>query len=268
MSVQRKTSSRFEKMKLLAGLLACCLVPCALCNGGSQNSNTKKAYKPTERIQRCVEVQLDPGKKEDYEYCKDAMLEAQNNMEVHRLLEKGHDPDRKLDWQGRTKLILATFKGQKDVVAELINYGQADVSAKALTGHTALMYAAGEGHTDLMQMFLAAGASVNDAVTGMRNKDGTRPKDYSAVKAAEGFTALHFACRSFKLRASALLLDAGAHMDVKEHTGSTPLQFAMRSPSKHVRNRFKMLFDNVRKLREEAEEEAAKRKRKTEKEEL
>ena len=150
-------------------------------------------------------------------------------------------------------------------MAELINYGQADVSARASTGHSALMYAAGEGHTDLMQMFLAAGANVNDAVTGMRNGDGTRPKEYNPVKAAEGFTALHFACRNFKLRASALLLDHGANMDAKEHTGTTPLKFAMKSKSKHVRNKFKMLFENVRKLREEAEEEA---KSKKEKEEL
>merc|ERR1719201_289860 len=193
-------------MKLSLWLLAfLCLVPCALCDAGSDASKKQKAYEPTERIQRCVDVQLDPANKEDYEYCKDALLEAQNNMEVHRLLEKGHDPNRKLDWQGRTKLILSTFKGQKDVVAELINYGQADVSARASTGHSALMYAAGEGHTDLMQMFLAAGANVNDAVTGMRNGDGTRPMEYK---------------------------------------------------SKHVRNKFKMLFENVRKLREEAEEEA------------
>merc|ERR1712167_103344 len=72
------------------------------------------------------------------------------------------------------------------------------------------MYAAGEGHTDLMQMFLAAGrvgASLNDAVTGMRNEDGTRPDDYDANKAMEGYTALHFACKNLRLRATAMLLD-------------------------------------------------------------
>merc|ERR1719197_1120926 len=119
-----------------------------------------------------------------------------------------------------------------------------------------------------MTMFLTAGASVNDQVTGLYLEDGSRPEKYNAARAMEGYTALHFACRNFKLRAAAMLLDAGADMDVKEHTGTTPLKLAMRSPSKHVRNKFKMLFDNVRKLREEAAEEAAKKKRKTEKEEL
>merc|ERR1719326_855718 len=248
-------------MKLSLWLLAfLCLVPCALCDAGSDASKKQKAYEPTERIQRCVDVQLDPANKEDYEYCKDALLEAQNNMEVHRLLEKGHDPDRKLDWQGRTKLILATFKGQKDVVAELINYGQADVSAKALTGHTALMYAAGEGHTDLMQMFLGAasvGASVNDAVTGLFQDDGSRPPDYDPERAMEGYTALHFACRNLKLRASAMLLDAGAATDAKDASGATPLDLTMKSPSQHVRNKFKLLFENVEALRAEATEAAA-----------
>ena len=48
-------------------------------------------------------------------------------MEVHRLLEKGHDPNtehRRVDAEGRTRLIMATNGGEKEVAAELLNYGR------------------------------------------------------------------------------------------------------------------------------------------------
>merc|ERR1712139_507029 len=90
-------------------------------------------------------------------------------------------------------------------------------------------YAAGEGYTDLITMFLTTGAAVDDQVTGMMNEDGSRPENYTPKKAMEGYTALHFACRSFKLRAAAMLLEAGADMDIKEHSGLTPLDFALLS---------------------------------------
>eukprot|EP00937_MAST-01D_sp_MAST-1D-sp2_P001762 g1762.t1 len=214
-----------------------------------------KGYEPTARMARCVEVDLPKDQKgEDWEFCKDALMDCKNNMEVHRLLERGHDPDRSLDFQGRTLLLLATFKGQKDIVAELINFGNADVRKKAGTGHNALMYAAGEGHTDLMTMFLTAGASVNDQVTGLYLEDGSRPEKYNAARAMEGYTALHFACRNFKLRAAAMLLDAGADMDVTEYSGKKPLDFALVSQSKHVRNRFEMLFKETAKSRAKAKQ--------------
>jgi len=213
-------------------------------------SPNEAAYEPTERVKHCVDVELETASEADKEYCKDALREAKNNMEVHRLLEKGHDPDRPLDWQGRTKIILSTFRGEKDIVAELINFGQANVNAKAKTGHTALMYAAGEGHTDLIQLFLAAGSDVNAAVEGLAEGD-ERPSDYDASRAMLGYTALHFACMNSRLRATAMLLDAGADMQSKEHGGKTALEIALEAKSKHVRNKFKLLFENVEKLRAE-----------------
>ena len=114
-------------------------------------------YTPHPLVAECVDKKLDPADKADK--CASAMLHVKNNHECHRLLEQGHDADARLDDEGRTKILLSTIKGQKDIVAELLNFGKADPKIKAKAGHTALMYAAGGGHTDLMHMFFAAGVT-------------------------------------------------------------------------------------------------------------
>ena len=171
----------------------------------------KTAYKPTELITYCVDVELDPSNKEDYEKCKLALKDCQNNMEVHRLLEKGHDPNIELDQSGRSLIIQATFAGQKDIVAELLNYGAtkgADVNKQAKSGHTALIYAAAKGNTDLVKLFLAAGAGEG---VNLQIRDGKKI----------GYTALHFAAEGGHVKIAQALFDAGANPGLKDSAGKT-----------------------------------------------
>jgi ankyrin repeat protein len=210
------------------------LISLAIAHGG---------YTPHPLVAECVDKKLDPADKADK--CASAMLHVKNNHECHRLLEQGHDADARLDEEGRTKILLATIKGQKDIVAELLNFGKADPKIKAKAGHTALMYAAGGGHTDLMNMFFAAGVTVDDVVTGSFMPDGvTRPKTFDPSRAMVGSTALHFACKFGRLRATAMLLDNGADREAKDHAGKTPLQVALaNAPKKETRRKFQRLFD-------------------------
>ena len=218
-------------------------------------------YAPHPQVAYCVDVKLDPANEADYEKCKDAMTQVKNNHECHRLLEQGHDADARLDYMGRTKLLLATISGKKDIVAELLNFGKADATLKANTGHTALMYAAGGGHIDLMNMFFAAGVSVDDAVTGEFEADGkTRKANFDPAKAMLGFTALHFACKFQKLRATAMLLDAGASVDALTADGQTPLEIALSSATtKEAKRKFQKLFGQFEKANAEAQAAEAKR---------
>jgi ankyrin repeat protein len=176
----------------------------------------RKAYEPTERIVKCIDVDMDSCSDEDKDFCKLALADVQNNMEVHRLLEKNHDPNTVIDSEGRTLLVTATFKKEKDVVAELLNFGARkglDVNKVANSGHSALMYAAARNDADLVKMFLLAGAKVNLALT-----DGKK----------QGFTPLHFAAEHGNVKIAKLLVDAGANPEIKDAEGKTPLSRAQK----------------------------------------
>merc|ERR1719149_90102 len=176
-----------------------------------------KTYEPTERMAACVQIDLDPAH-EKYEYCKEALGDAQNNMEVHRLLEKGHDPNTVLDSEGRTLLVTATFKQQKDIVAELLNFGATkgvNVNSVANSGHSALMYAAARDDADLVNMFILGGAEVNLALLAGKKI---------------GYTPLHFAAEHGNVKVSSALINAGANPEAKDAQGQTPF---MRAQGQH-----------------------------------
>lgn len=206
-----------------------------------------KIYEPTARVKHCVEVTLDPANETlnedlpsgfhetDYEYCRLALKETVNNMEVHRLLEKGHDPNTPLDEEGRTRLILAVIAGEKEIAAELLNFGQMtspaiDVNARAVSGHSALHYAGAKGYGDLSMMLLAHNADPNAQITGDRKKHSLMEHR----KYKTGWAPLHFAAQAGLARVVKLLLEKDADATLKTQLNETALDLLMAQPDSKV----------------------------------
>lgn len=74
-------------------------------------------------------------------------------------------------------------------------------------GRTALMLAASEGHTNLIELFLDKGSILE-----------TRDK--------EGLTALGWACLRGRVTIVQMLLDRGVNVSTNDNTGRTPLDLA------------------------------------------
>lgn len=76
-----------------------------------------------------------------------------------------------------------------------------------LAGRTALMLAASEGHTNLLELFLDKGSILE-------------------TKDKEGLTALSWACVRGRLTVVQMLLDRGSVVNTNDNSGRTPLDLA------------------------------------------
>lgn len=76
---------------------------------------------------------------------------------VRYMLEKGAEPNRRLDCEGRkTTLACAAWHSDEDMVQLLLQYGA------RLQESGALVMAAQEGKLDMVRMLIAKGADVNE----------------------------------------------------------------------------------------------------------
>ena len=123
---------------------------------------------------------------------------------VNSLLARGVDPNAKEASHGQTALMWAAWEGHTQVVGALIEHGAA-VQTRTTTGYTALLLAAREGYTETTLALLGAGADVNAA-------------------AEDGTTALIIAMIRRHTTYAELLLDHGA--DPNLGPGFTPLHWA------------------------------------------
>ena len=123
---------------------------------------------------------------------------------VNPLLARGVDLNAKEASHGQTALMWAAWEGHTQVVGALIEHG-ADVDARTTTGYTALLLAAREGYTETTQALLEAGADVNDV-------------------AEDGTTALVIAIIRRHTTYAEFLLNHGA--DPNLGPGFTPLHWA------------------------------------------
>lgn len=110
---------------------------------------------------------------------------------------------------GVTPLLVASLNGHSDIVEVLINAG-ADVDAKDNAGVTPLIAAAYCGHAKTVKKLIEAKASLD-----MYNKNGA--------------TALMAASINRKTTAAKMLISAGADVNRKDVAGMTPIMLAIKN---------------------------------------
>jgi ankyrin repeat protein len=109
----------------------------------------------------------------------------------------------------------AAAEGHADVVQTLVELG-ADLHLRLSTGFTPLLFAVREGRSDVVRVLLKAGADVNESVPADRKRGyGGRPPPAGATPLLIAVTNAHF-------QLAAELLDAGADPNVNL-TGYTVL---------------------------------------------
>jgi len=130
---------------------------------------------------------------------------------------------------GETPVMTAARTGNVEAVRILLeNGGSVDISEE-WRGQTPLMWATSEGHAEMVEFLIAEGANVNQLSTLF---------EFEARKAATGgvevnrppggLSSLFFAARSGADAAGAVLISAGADMNVEETLyGLSPLETAI-----------------------------------------
>lgn len=108
------------------------------------------------------------------------------------------------------RLIAAVWRGDRELVGELVRFGASVDHRDPASGLTPLMIAAGTADLAMTQLLLKAGADVFTADSGA------------------GATALHKACQGGSVDVVRALVEAGAFVDaVAPTTGHTPLMDAL-----------------------------------------
>ena len=151
---------------------------------------------------------------------------------VERLLEAGADPN-----AGRESAVLtAAHAGDPAVMALVLAHGGDANAREPRRGQTALMWAAAEGHAEVVKLLAEAGADIHARTSPeapgpndrMRQRPG-RPEDFprpaSSISANE-FTALLFAVRNDDAASLRHLLEAGADPDTTSADGMSALLLA------------------------------------------
>ncbi|XP_062379878.1 ankyrin repeat and KH domain-containing protein 1-like isoform X2 [Sardina pilchardus] len=138
------------------------------------------------------------------------MLAAMNGHvpAVKLLLDMGSDINAQIETNRNTALTLACFQGRAEVVSLLLDR-RANVEHRAKTGLTPLMEAASGGYAEVGRVLLDKGADVN-APPVPSSRD----------------TALTIAADKGHYKFCELLINRGAHIDVRNKKGNTPLWLA------------------------------------------
>nr|XP_029527565.1 LOW QUALITY PROTEIN: ankyrin repeat and KH domain-containing protein 1-like [Oncorhynchus nerka] len=138
------------------------------------------------------------------------MLAAMNGHvpAVKLLLDMGSDINAQIETNRNTALTLACFQGRAEVVSLLLDR-KANVEHRAKTGLTPLMEAASGGYAEVGRVLLDKSADVN-APPVPSSRD----------------TALTIAADKGHYKFCELLINRGAHIDVRNKKGNTPLWLA------------------------------------------
>lgn len=118
----------------------------------------------------------------------------------------------------QTALLWAAAEGHAEVVSELIKAG-ADFKAPLASGFTPLLFAVRNGHIDAVKVLIAAGVDVNQRI----NPDTDwRHTGYSSRLRPDA-TALHVAVENGRFELASYLLEAGADPNAADKVGYTAL---------------------------------------------
>ena len=121
------------------------------------------------------------------------------------LLVRGADVDSRRERRGQTALMWAAAEGHAEVVEALIEAG-ADFRLRLPSGFTPLLFAVREGRIGVVRVLLKAGADVNETVP----VEGGRRRGYGGRLPPAGASALLLAVMNAHFELAAHLLDAGA----------------------------------------------------------
>ena len=122
---------------------------------------------------------------------------------VKSLLARGATVDAKDERRGQTALMWAAAEGHADVVQTLIELGS-DFRLRLSSGFSPLLFAVREGRRDVVRVLLKAGADVNDTVPT------DRKRGYGGRLPPAGASPLLLAVTNAHFQLAADLLDAGA----------------------------------------------------------
>jgi ankyrin repeat protein len=126
------------------------------------------------------------------------------------LLKAGADPKR-THTEGETPLMAASRSGSVPAVKLLLSKGVDVNAADAFQKETALMWAAGEGHLDVVDTLLTAGANPNLTAHITTLTERGRNADHPTG----GFTALMWAARNGNEEVVRRLVKGGADLNLK-----------------------------------------------------
>jgi ankyrin repeat protein len=125
---------------------------------------------------------------------------------VKALLARGAIVDAKDDRRGQTALMWAAAEGHADVVQALIDAG-ADFKTRLMSGFTPLLFAVRDGRLDVVRTLLKAGADPNETIP----LDGPRRRGYGGRLPPAGASVLLEAVANAHYELAAALLEAGAN---------------------------------------------------------
>ena len=152
---------------------------------------------------------------------------------VDHLLAAGASPNATLPG-GETPLMTASRTGATGAVNSLLSADARVNEVEGSRGQTALMWAAAQGHHEVVEALLLHGADVS-----ARSKIRRRLMHAASTNASQydqgviwnrgGFTPLLFTARHGHISSALLLLSAGAVIDQPAPTGASPLVIATHS---------------------------------------